>query len=175
MVQLLDDIRSELAPAPLVEVGEAAARRSLRGQIARLEGQLAECCVPGGQRVQPVRGAPLAAGPRLLDLSDLEALRDELAERVRRARIEVARVEDGRAAARLQLERMRLEPGAHRYARITSAALGDPGCGAWHVRPRLGILGMLMGWWQVKLSSGCPLATPHPRRPRRPGPERVWP
>jgi hypothetical protein len=26
------------------------------------------------------------------------------------------------------------------------------------VRPRLGLIGMLMGWWQVKLSSGCPLA-----------------
>jgi hypothetical protein len=25
------------------------------------------------------------------------------------------------------------------------------------VRPRLGLIGMLMGWWQVKLSSGCPL------------------
>jgi hypothetical protein len=27
------------------------------------------------------------------------------------------------------------------------------------VRPRLGLIGMLMGWWQVKLSSGCPLAS----------------
>ena len=25
--------------------------------------------------------------------------------------------------------------------------------------PRLGLIGMLMGWWQVKLSSGCPLAS----------------
>src|SRR5947209_8298032 len=30
-----------------------------------------------------------------------------------------------------------------------------PGAG----RPRLGLIGMMMGWWQVKLSSGCPLAT----------------
>jgi hypothetical protein len=29
----------------------------------------------------------------------------------------------------------------------------------WHVRPRLGLVGMLAGWWQVKLSSGCPLAS----------------
>ncbi len=28
----------------------------------------------------------------------------------------------------------------------------------WHVRPRYGLLGMLMGWWRVKISSGCPLA-----------------
>jgi hypothetical protein len=27
------------------------------------------------------------------------------------------------------------------------------------VRPRLGLIGMLAGWWHVKLSSGCPLAT----------------
>jgi hypothetical protein len=26
------------------------------------------------------------------------------------------------------------------------------------VRPRLGLIGMLCGWWQVKLSSGCPLS-----------------
>ena len=28
----------------------------------------------------------------------------------------------------------------------------------WYVKPRLGLIGMLMGWWEVKLSSGCPLA-----------------
>jgi hypothetical protein len=27
------------------------------------------------------------------------------------------------------------------------------------VRPRLGLIGMLMGWWRVVISSGCPLAT----------------
>ena len=35
---------------------------------------------------------------------------------------------------------------------------GDGGCGVYQVRPRLGIIGMLAGWWHVKLSSGCPLA-----------------
>ena len=39
------------------------------------------------------------------------------------------------------------------------ADIGEPGCGVWQVRPRLGLIGMLMGWWEVKLSSGCPLAT----------------
>ena len=33
---------------------------------------------------------------------------------------------------------------------------GEPGCGAYVVRPRLGLIGMLAGWWEVKLSSGCP-------------------
>ena len=40
------------------------------------------------------------------------------------------------------------------------ADLGERGCGAYHVRPRLGIIGMLMGWWHIKLSSGCPLPAP---------------
>jgi hypothetical protein len=35
---------------------------------------------------------------------------------------------------------------------------GERGCGVWEVRPRLGLIGMLAGWWQLKLSSGCPLA-----------------
>ena len=34
--------------------------------------------------------------------------------------------------------------------------IGEGGCGVWEVRPRLGLIGMLSGWWQVKLSSGCP-------------------
>jgi hypothetical protein len=43
--------------------------------------------------------------------------------------------------------------------RIKVEEVGERGCGAYHVRPRLGVVGMLMGWWQVKLSSGCPLPT----------------
>jgi len=46
--------------------------------------------------------------------------------------------------------------------------VGEPGCGVWQVRPRLGLIGMLMGWWQVKLSSGCPL--PGGRAAARPVP-----
>ena len=61
--------------------------------------------------------------------------------------------------ARVQLERMLLAPGEHRRVRIAQRDLGEGGCGVWHVRPRLGLIGMLMGWWHVKLSSGCPLAT----------------
>ena len=63
------------------------------------------------------------------------------------------------AAKRVQLERMLLEPGRYRFMRISNREIGEPGCGVWQVRPRLGLIGMLMGWWQVKLSSGCPLAT----------------
>jgi hypothetical protein len=59
---------------------------------------------------------------------------------------------------------MRLAPGRHRFERVTCAELGEGSCGVWQVRPRLGLLGMLAGWWQLKLSSGCPLSAPlvHP-------------
>jgi hypothetical protein len=114
---------------------DAAARRDLRRQIAALEGR-------GGS-------APAAGGPRLLTLGELEACRDALVARR-------AHTTDDGAAARLLLERMLADPGAHRRARVPLAALGEPGCGAYMVRPRLGLIGMLAGWWEVKLSSGCP-------------------
>jgi hypothetical protein len=53
---------------------------------------------------------------------------------------------------------MILEPARYRFVRIPNRDLGEGGCGEWQVRPRLGLIGMLAGWWQVKLSSGCPLA-----------------
>jgi hypothetical protein len=62
------------------------------------------------------------------------------------------------SANRLYLERMLLDPSSYRYARVSRADIGEPGCGVWQVKPRLGLIGMLMGWWEVRLSSGCPLA-----------------
>jgi hypothetical protein len=44
--------------------------------------------------------------------------------------------------------------------RIGAEDIGETGCKYWEVRPRLGIIGMLMNWWRVKISSGCPLARP---------------
>jgi hypothetical protein len=138
---------------------EQAARRTLRAQIARLEGELAEAFVtafPMGGLDQP----PAAASqPRLLDLGELERVRDRLAERVHEARVSIARRADEQEDKRRLLERMLLDPGSYRFVRISHSEIGEPGCGAWQVRPRLGLIGMLMGWWQVKLSSGCPLAT----------------
>ena len=54
-------------------------------------------------------------------------------------------------ASRVLLERMLLEPGRYKFVRVANRDLGAGGCGVWHVRPRLGLIGMLMGWWQVKL------------------------
>lgn len=145
----------------VTEDGQRAARRSLRRQIDRLERELANAFVTAYE----MRGsAPLGetrSQPRLLDLGELERVRDELAERLRTARLTITRLADEQAENRLKLERMLLDPAAHRFARISRRDLGEPGCGEWMVRPRLGLIGMLMGWWQVKLSSGCPLAEGH--------------
>ena len=140
------------------EQGEWAARRTLRAQISKLERELAEAFVTaypmGGLEAEPARSC---AAPRLLDLGELECVRDDLAVRVRAARATITELADRQAAKRLQLERMLLEPGRHRFVRVSNRDIGEPGCGVWHVRPRLGLIGILMGWWQVKLSSGCPL------------------
>jgi hypothetical protein len=147
-----------LDPPAVRELDERAARRTLRKQIARLEGELAEAFVTafrlGGIEVPSAERAQ----PRLLDLGELERVRDELAERLRAARVSIAERAEVQNANRLLLERMLLEPHKHRFVRVAAKDLGEPGCGVWQVRPRLGLIGMLMGWWEVKLSSGCPLA-----------------
>jgi hypothetical protein len=48
------------------------------------------------------------------------------------------------------------DPGAHRRERVSLADLGLPGCGVYRARPRLGLVGILAGWWEITLSSGCP-------------------
>jgi hypothetical protein len=61
---------------------------------------------------------------------------------------------------------MELEPGRYKFARVRVRDLGQGVCGVWEVRPRLGLIGMLAGWWELKLSSGCPLAKgPRSARP----------
>jgi hypothetical protein len=146
-----------LPEVPVTEDARRAARRSLRGQIERLERELADAFVTA----YPMGGLELprsaARAPRLLDLGELECIRDGLAERLRAARVTIAERAEVQAANRLYLERMLLEPRKHRFARVSRHDVGEPGCGVYQVRPRLGLIGMLMGWWQVKLSSGCPL------------------
>jgi hypothetical protein len=144
----------------VVEDGERAARRALRGQISKLERELADAFVTA----YPMGGLgddlPVESprDPRVLDMGELERVRDELAERLHGARITIAERADVQAANRLRLERMLLEPAKYRFHRVSRYDIGESGCGVWQVRPRLGLIGMLMGWWQVKLSSGCPLA-----------------
>jgi hypothetical protein len=139
-----------LLPLP-VETDERPARDALRRQLAALERRLAATGEPL-PAPSPRRGTP-----RLLDLASLERARDTLYSRVRAAERWAVERDAARAAARARLEAMLADPAAHRFERVTREELGDPGCGAWHVRPRAGLLGMLAGWWEVKLSSGCPL------------------
>jgi hypothetical protein len=137
----------------VLDARPASARDALRRQIADLERFLAGDVLAGVPMRMPVppsasERAP-ADGPRVLTPAELESLRDRLADLL-----------GGRpcAEARARLERMRADPAAHRGERVTQLELGEIGCGTWVVRPRLGPLGRLMGWWRVKLSSGCPLA-----------------
>ena len=161
-MQLLEDhtpVNLRL-PEHVTESAERAARRTLRGQIESLERQLADTWVTAFSMRADIALAPDAphGRARLLDIGELEQVRDDLAERLREARVAIAERADEQAANRLRLERMLLDPGAHRFVRIARSDVGEPGCGVWQVRPRLGLIGMLAGWWQVKLSSGCPLA-----------------
>jgi hypothetical protein len=144
---------------PGVEVlDERDARRTLRDQIARLESELGQAAVSAYPRL-PL-GAAVAgfAGPRLLDLGELERTRDELASKLRHVRRQMADQADTQGEKRLLIERMLLEPGRYKWVRVSGADIGEHACKHWHVRPRLGLVGMLAGWWHVKISSGCPRA-----------------
>ena len=140
-------------------VDERRARIELRRQIGRLEAELSRLFGEAfGHTEVPHRIDPIAAAPRVLDLGELEVIRDRLADRVAEARgalVERARVEDEN---RELVERMLAAPQDFKWVRVSREDLGLHGCGHWHSRPRLGLIGMLMGWWQVKVSSGCPLA-----------------
>jgi hypothetical protein len=159
---VLDDRFAGSAPFTDVDfdVDEAGGRRTLREQIARLERQLADAVVSAFPQTRlEIRPAGASGGPRMLSLGDLEEQRDALQQRLH----EVRAVLETRGAEvernRILLERMLLEPKRYKFARLHRTDVDMGGCGAWQVRPRLGLIGMMMGWWQVKLSSGCPLAT----------------
>lgn len=149
---------SELRASFELKLDEGAARRSLRTQIAQLDQLLsATICEAFPDRLN-LPELP-ARGPRIQSLGELELLRDCLIGSLREARWALAARELERDAARALLEQMLLDPAKHRRLRISQRELGVGGCGVWSVMPRLGPMGRLMGWWRVKLSSGCPLAT----------------
>lgn len=149
------------AAEPAVEqrpTDEREARRSLREQTARLERELSRVVAEGFPYIvaPPIDSAP-EQHPHLLSFAELEQLRDHLVGRLHELYRQAAEhAELVRRSSEL-LEQMKREPGRHKFMRLPVANLGQGGCGAWEVRPRLGLIGMLAGWWHIKLSSGCPL------------------
>jgi hypothetical protein len=141
------------------EVDEGLARKQLRGQICRLERELAGLFGEAfghtevGHRIEAI-----AAEPRVLDLGELERVRDALADRVAEARVVLRERTELETRNRELLRRMLASPADFKGVVVTRDEVGEPGCGGWHSRPHLGPIGMLMGWWRVKVSSGCPLS-----------------
>ena len=154
------------------KVDEAGARRSLRAQIAKLERERSSLIADAFPHIRPLAtpafdvpvstlggtGWVTRGGPRLLSLEALERLRDQLAGALQDVRRQVDARNEHERRARDLLEQMKVEPARYKFVRLPVRDLGEGGCGVWEVRPRLGLIGMLAGWWQLKLSSGCPLA-----------------
>ncbi|MFI5028010.1 MAG: hypothetical protein ACHQCF_03390 [Solirubrobacterales bacterium] len=155
----MSDLLVRDTPVPLTLGGdERLARAELRRQIGRLEHQLSQLVTRAFPRLEIDTGvAAVSAMPRALGLGELERVRDDLAERIGEARVALAERTELETRNRELLERMLARPAEFKWLRISRAEVGEPGCGTWHSRPRLGLLGMLMGWWRVKISSGCPL------------------
>jgi hypothetical protein len=166
MSQVIDrDDLQTFAPRRGVEIDERAARRTLRDQIAKLESELGELFCSTYPRKGFEWRVASRGGPRLLSLAELERLRDDLADKLRDNRRLLGDRTYVEELHRRRIEEMMLDPVSYKWARVTNADIGEPGCKSWHVRPRFGVVGMLMNWWRVKISSGCPLATGRGRAP----------
>jgi len=155
MAQVLAQHEFELAPRT---GDERLVRDQLRAQIARLERELGELWSTAFPRQGIDWTVGAAGGPRVLAAADLERVRDALVVRVREAQTEIARRADVEERHRTLVERMIAAPAEYRWVTVSNEDLGERECRHWHSRPRWGILGLLLNWWRVKVSSGCPLA-----------------
>jgi hypothetical protein len=155
--EVLSPTPQHLTPRTLPD--ERAARRTLLDQVAQLEAELSQLFCSTWPRKDFDWCVAGRGGPRLLSLGELEALRDDLVDRAQHCRRALSDRTYAEDSKRRLIEEMTLEPERHKWARVSSEDIGEPGCRNWHVRPRLGLLGMLMGWWRVVISSGCPLST----------------
>lgn len=147
-------------PEPLPEIdrgaGEPAMRRALREQIGMLEAELANYAWHDPHGARPAR--PRGGGPvgRIAGVEELERTRAELIDRLRRLRGEAAARGAREQLARGHVEEMMRDPAGHRWERVDNGTLGEPSCGEYRVVPAWGPVGAIMGWWRVKVSSGCP-------------------
>jgi hypothetical protein len=110
-------------------VSQAAIRRSLRAQIARLESQLP----PGPGRRDN--------GARLLSVEQLERVRDDLVRRIQERRFSGGEEQERKRRLR---EEMLLDPAAHFGMTVSNAEVGEPGCTRWS------------SWFRLRISGGCP-------------------
>jgi hypothetical protein len=154
----------------LYEHDEREARTDLRRQIAAMELALARLFGSSFPRKGIDFSVPGMGGPRMLSVDELEIVRDGLASRIQEVKADLhdyAVVEEGN---RELIEEMTADPASYKWVRVYNEDIGEPGCKNWHAKPRWGVLGLLLGWWRVKISSGCPLAEglrpPDPRCPR---------
>jgi hypothetical protein len=146
-------------PLPGIEVDERPARAALRTQIARLEEQLAGQVTSAFPRSPTPPRVGGSDGARLQTLAELEARRDALQAAVAHVRREADALGERQEAARGRMEAIMLDPAGHRWERVGHDDIGEAGCRHYHARPRLGLIGLLMNWWRVIVSSGCPLCT----------------
>ena len=135
------------------EADEAAARRELRRQIARLEAELA--AYPESRPDKETHPLLRPKG-HLPNFAELAAVRDDLIERLRTVRAAAERKGERQAKAHARREQVLGNPDANRWERVRTEDCGDPGCGETCAVPRFGPLGAVAGWWRVKVSSGCP-------------------
>jgi hypothetical protein len=130
---------------------------SLLEQIASLEAELLGLWTSTWPRKGLAPPPARRSGqPRLMGASELEQVRDDLAGRVAALRRALAQRTAAEEQGRRLMEEMLLDPAGHPYVRVSHEDIGEPGCRHWHVLPRGGLLGRLMKWWRVRISSGCP-------------------
>ncbi|HST56446.1 MAG TPA: hypothetical protein VLJ42_11225 [Solirubrobacteraceae bacterium] len=136
----------------------AQARADMYRQIERLERQLSATGLDWARRSYPAQPQQPSSPPRpaLLDLQALEHRRDALFAQLAEIRDTATEVRREQAATAYELEQMLAAPERYKLVRIRNEQLGLPGCKAYYSKPRLGLIGMLAGWWHVKISSGCP-------------------
>ena len=154
----LEDLAAELdIDDSWLEADEVGARRELRRQIGRLEAQLAsyQRDLESLDEERPRRVRP--PEPRIASAEDLERTRDMLLRRLADARNLAARRARAEQRARLARDAIVADPSAHRWESVSAADTGEEGCVTWQSSPRFGPLGLLMNWWRVKVSGGCPL------------------
>ena len=118
------------AQPPDTDVDERLGRRELRRQIARLEAQLASYPADARKPGEPTHPLLRPKG-HVADMAELEAIRDELVERLKLAREAAQRRGERQDRARARLEDMVSEPAAHKWEKLSKQDLGEPGCASW--------------------------------------------